>query len=425
MFRVALLEFRKNILSWASIPLAISWSAIALLRAQDWNGSWLSAVSYTSTTTAFMLAPVGAIVGLESSRRRANRFDEHVDVSCRSRTSITAMRLAVFLAAAFSPAALALATVSIVNFGSAASVHIVGLDQIAYASSMLILTCTLSFAAGMITPTPVAGAALGLLVGVLLGFFGDIPLSTAPDVRLASSRIILAAAISALAIGAVLLTTWISTFLSFERSATTLRVASTGLVVAGLAVAINAPVIAGDLRVGNPPPAEASCSDTRPRVCVWPDHENYLPELGTMAQRAERAIGSELKMPAVFREFGLTPGRNLTYAFVIQGESNLDGTTAGGLASTVLNTSLLEDYCEPRSQAAAKKRSDLVATLQYWLHARVAGGPENVSDGGNASVGQEGRRVLRMPEGVQRQWVARTTRSIRAIPCAVSADSKQ
>lgn len=420
MFRILAVEFKRNLLSWLIGPMSVAWILLVLLRKGEWAGSWLSANSYTATVTAFMLLPTGAILGLESSRRQCSGLIDYLRSSRRSKALASSLQLLLLTAIAFVPAAVALAVVWASNLPVAPTFELVGIDQIGYAASMIVLTCALSYAAGSVASSPAAGAILGLIVGVIVGFFGDIPLSTSPDIHLATSRMFLAAGVAILSFSAALLFSWWSSVSERQNAVASPRGASVVLVGAGLALTVNAAGVAGDLRVGNDPPVEEACTSSRPKVCVWPDHAYFLPDLEKMAARVAKLEGSGLRTPRSFREFGLDGGRDMTYAFTVQGQHSLPGLASEGFATTVLNSTLLPSYCEPRSQAAANKRSDLESTLKYWLHSRIAGSSEDVPDDGNGQVKGVGDRVLRSSAESQRAWSARTVKAILSIPCGES-----
>ncbi len=83
------------------------------------------------------------------------------------------------------------------------------------------------------------------------------------------------------------------------------------------------------------PPTDVPCSDTHPRVCVWPDNAALLPRLAETADRADAVAQTvDGRLMTQIDEFGLSDGDS----FGTQGEdtwffsSTLAGTIAYSLA---------------------------------------------------------------------------------------------
>jgi hypothetical protein len=361
---------------------------------------------------------MSALVGLDSARRAASGLDAYVRTSTRPALLTALPRLLATYVTTALPVVVVAVVIWAVN-GRSTSSAFVGTDQIVFAVLNLLLAVSLSSLAAVFTTGPVFGAVWGLAVGGFVSFFGDIPLSSAQDIRLSPERIQLLAAISLIVVLCLLVLPELLVRLQGGGTDQPVRLLVAAITVASLATLVNATGLAGDLRVGRPPPSERVCSPPAPAVCVWPDHASYLPALERFAARAERASQPGLAAPRAFEEFGLKAGRDATYSFLIQDRTpNGMWVTAGGLADTMLNAALLPGYCDPATQAAAARRSFLVANLQHWLRARIFGDPGAAGRFGGGPETAEARAILTQGQDGQRAWAEGALREIRGLDCA-------
>lgn len=173
--------------------------------------------------------------------------------------------------------------------------------------------------------------------------------------------------------------------------------------------ALAAAPAAGELRVERPASATTPLCDrageTAPRVCVWPEHRKYLPDLTRMAQRLGQTSQPGIKIPAWFYEFGLQRTQLGDRGFdVTEGHVR---AAAIAMAHQVFTESF--GRCRPpRKEIQAWQAID---NIHLWLEYRSMGQDPAVADKGLHVEGvseaqREAANAVRMPSVQQQQWVA-------------------
>lgn len=415
MNRIVWIEMRRSLLLWVLPPVTVLWLGLVLVNADAWVGSWQAAVTYTASGAAYALVPLAAVAGHDAARRAASGLNTYARLATRHRVLAIAPRhLAATLL--LLGAGLVVTLVVAARSSAAGPGAFDSWDQVVYCCAAVTLAVCLASVAGSLAPSALAGALWGLVIGGVMSYFGDIPLLPTPDVQIDRGRLVLCCAVALVAAAASVVAPAVGVQASPESATHRWLTAATALViVVCLAMVTGASALAGPLRSARPGPAMPACSAGRPAVCVWPDHSSYLPALTRMRDRARQAHASALAMPTEFSELGVRHGRDATYSFQVTSRSDRDlWQTAGGMASTVVNRTLVPTYCEPSSQSGAEHAATLQGNLHYWLQVRIFGGqrPAAVPDVVQA------RHILAQPDAQQKAWANRTVAQIRAVPCA-------
>jgi hypothetical protein len=280
-------ELRRCPIRWWSLP----YTAVIVIYLAVGFDRWYAIGSQTATTIQLgaalgtvIIAAGAAWTGVQHSR--AGQHDQLV-VGSRNPWVRESIPLAAVIVYAVAPVAAAVFATSIINlsWGRAGAVWP---SYIWLTLTTVILAVSTGYLLGRLLPSPftVAAAALTMTIVVFAGTDSDrMALATLygyPDVRLSgaalAARMALAALVTAIAIG-------VGAWREWARTKTVSHSVGPAVAVSGIVVATVAVYAAGPLQVERDYVGGAPCTETRPVVCVWYEHERYLPKMERYVER--------------------------------------------------------------------------------------------------------------------------------------------
>ncbi|MFF0450837.1 ABC transporter permease [Streptomyces sp. NPDC004609] len=408
------IELRRSPLLTA-FPVMIAVDLLVLFgRSRYWIGVWPEASVAAQVVTLFLGPVLAGVSAWQAGRSSRAGMPESLLAAARPGWRIQAARLAATLTLGFLAYVVGCLTATAVSFGDAGP-GFLWPSYLLLGASTLIIFASVGHLAGRWWPsaafTPVV-CALGCFISMLALPFKFNVLAGPPDQHLrplpVAVRLLCALALAALAVTAPPLRRSAERQMPRHGTPPHIRGAAIGSAAATL-IALAAAPAAGELRVERPVPATAPLCERAergaPRVCVWPEHRKYLPELTRMAQRLGRSAQPWLKSPDVFHEFGLRRTKWGDRGFDIA-EGHVR-TAAIAMADLVFTTSL--GRClPPREESRARRAMD---NIRHWLEYRSTGQDPAVADEGLHMEGvsaaqREATRAARMPETGQRKWLA-------------------
>lgn len=419
--RLLLLEARKSTLLWALVPIAVAWAAIAGSRIDTWLGSWPAASTSATTPIVYCGPVIGALCAYESARRGLSGLYDGAKLAPRSRWRGPLAHYLVHLVLAMVPLAVALVYVGARNLSTAPE-GFFRADYLAYTFATLVVLATGSYLAGTAVGSKLVGAVAGIAVSLVVVIYADTPLSGAPHLKVSAGRMGL---IAVLALGLVALTVvYASSATSNRATAPMVRRplgAAAGVVAAG-GLALAHVLVPSPIQVDRPTPGSPACSDTSPRVCLWPEHASYLSDITPLAERAAEAGDGVLQVPDTFYQYGVRD-RDITSSFQIMAHGPGLWFTAGGMASTLINAEVVPNYCPARDDEAETRRGTLTTELLYWLQSRIYGSEQPSEIQGDEYHAPEARELLQEPEQAQQEWAHATLNEILETPCAEGSEA--
>lgn len=371
------MELRRSPLRWW-LPVLIGLEVLALLgRGQWWIGEWPQTSVHAQIPAFYLAAVVAAAAEWSSARASRSRFELQIGAASRSRWRVEAMLLmstviygvGVYLAGAVCaavisagqmsegflwPSYLSLGLLLLVTF--AAIGHTVG--RMFDSHFVAPIVCALG--------SIIVIAAFGTSDGIGLFVLDGSPFKELSKTALLGHLM--------LAVATVLLA------LFGRRPARKVPIygpsPAMGITVAAVFLAALFVVsVSGPIQVSRPSPAQALCTPTAPRICLWPEDRKYLPDAAAMAQRMN-ALSGTFTVPSAFYEEGLAPpdagAAGPPGSFYILEGSMWDSSES--MADAILQDS------RPHGCAAtpANWSDSLVRAggeLSMWLAMHVYGGP--------------------------------------------------
>ncbi|MFE0681094.1 ABC transporter permease [Streptomyces sp. NPDC058961] len=411
------IELRRSPLLTA-FPVMIAVDLVVLFgRSRYWIGVWPEASVAAQVGTLFLGSVLAGVSAWQAGRASRAKMPEFLLGAARPGWRIEAVRLAATLTLGFLAYGAGCLVAAAVSFRDAGP-GFLWPSYLLLGASTLIIFASVGHLAGRWWPsagfTPVV-CALGCFISMLaLPFKFDV-LAGPPDTHLrplpVALRLLWALAFAVLAVTAPA---------RRSRSADDIPLRRMPRHVLGVAVVsamcclivVAAVSAAGELSVQRPASAVTPLCDRAdegaPRVCVWPEHRKYLPDLTRMAQRLGQTATAQpgVEVPAGFSEFGLhrtmlgDRGFDITEGHV--------RTAAIAMAHDVFTTSF--GQCRPpRSEFRAWQAID---NLQLWLEYRSMGQDPATADQGIHTEGaseaqREASGAARMSSAEQEKWVAR------------------
>ncbi|MBD0709073.1 MULTISPECIES: ABC transporter permease [unclassified Streptomyces] len=415
------IEVRRSPLLTA-FPLMIAVDLAVLFgRSRYWIGVWPEASVAAQIVTLFLGPLLAGVSAWQAGRASQAGMPEFLLAAARPGWRVEAARLAATLTLGFLAYGIGCLTAAAVSLGEAGP-GFLWPSYLLLGASTLVVFASVGHLAGRWWPspgfTPVV-CAMGCFISMLSLPFKFNVLAGPPDVHLRllplAVRLAVALALAVLAVTAPPLTR------KAERRAPRrnlpARTRGIALLAAiGAVAALTAAPYAGELREERPAsavePLCARADGKSPRVCVWPEHRKYLPELTGMAQRLGGTGEPWVEVPDEFREFGL-----LRTSWGDRGFDITEGhvrTAAFAMADRVFTTSV--GWCRPpRSEQRAWQAID---NLHMWLEYRATGEDPAVADEGLhltgvATAQREAGQAARMRPEEQRRWVAGERARIR------------
>ncbi|WP_409058790.1 ABC transporter permease [Streptomyces sp. SYP-A7185] len=408
-------ELRRSPLLTA-FPVLIAVDLLVLFgRSRYWIGVWPEASVAAQVVTLFLGPVLAGVSAWQAGRASRAGMPEFLLAAARPAWRIEAVRLAATLTLGFLAYGAGCLTAAAVSLGEAGP-GFLWPSYLLLGASTLIIFASAGHLAGRWWPsaafTPVV-CALCCFIGMLALPFKFTVLAGPPDTHMSplpvALRLLCALALAVLAVTAPPLRRRAERPAPHRKSPRHVRGVAVGSVAVSLAALAAAPA-AGELRVDRPASAVTPLCDraaaSAPRVCVWPEHRKYLPELTAMARRLDRVTMPWIKVPAEFREFGLRrTGLGDAGFDIAEGHVR---TAAIAMADQVFTESF--GLCGPPQEERRAWRS--MDNIHLWLEYEAMGQDPAVADAGLHVEGvsaarRDAARAVRMPSAEQRDWVER------------------
>lgn len=407
------IELRRSPLLTA-FPLMIAVDLVVLFgRSRYWIGSWPEASVAAQVVTMFLGPVLAGVSAWQAGRSSRAGMPEFLLAAARPGWRAEAVRLAATLTLGFLAYGIGCLVAATVSSGDAGP-GFLWPSYLLLGASALIIFASVGHLAGRWWPsagfTPIV-CALGSLISLSVLPFKFTLLAAPPDTyvrpQTVAVRVLCALALAVLAVTAPPLRRTAS---PRRKTPWHLRGVAAGSAACSLALLALAAPEDGQLTVARPSSSVTPLCDrageSAPRVCLWPEHRKYLPELTHMAQRLSRTGQPGIKVPDAFYEFGLRRTK--------LGDRGLDiaeghtRTAAIAMAGQVFNKSF--GRCRPPEDE--KRAWQARDNLSLWLEYQSTGQDPAVADKGLHMEGvSEAQRqatiAVRMPHAEQTKWVAR------------------
>lgn len=392
------IELRRSPLLTA-FPVLIAVDLLVLFgRSRYWIGVWPEASVAAQVVTLFLGPVLAGVSAWQAGRSSRAGMPEFLVAAARPGWQIEAARLTATLTLGFLAYGVGCLTAAAVSLGDAGP-GFLWPSYLLLGASTLIIFASVGHLAGRWWPsagfTPVV-CALGCFISMLTLPFKFNVLAGPPDTHVnplpVALRLLCALALAVLAVTAPPLRRRAERRTPRRNLPRHVRGIAVGAVVCSL-TALAAVPAAGELRVERPASATAPLCDRAdegaPRVCVWPEHRKYLPELTHMARHLERTGLPWVKVPSVFHEFGLRRTDLGDRGFdIAEGQVR---TAAIAMADQVFTASF--GQCRPPPDERRAWQS--VDNIHLWLEYEAMGQDPAIAD--------EGLHV----EGVDTAWAER------------------
>lgn len=407
------IELRRSPLLTA-FPVMIAVDLLVLFgRSRYWIGVWPEASVAAQIVTLFLGPVLAGVSAWQAGRSSRAGMPELLLAAARPGWQIEAMRLAATLTLGFLAYAIGCLTAAAVSLGDAGP-GFLWPSYLLLGASTLIIFASVGHLAGRWWPSPAFTpivCALGCFISMLALPFKFNVLAGPPDTHLSPApvalRLLCALALAVLAVTAPPLKRRAERQTPHRKLPRHIRGAAAASVVCSF-TALAAVPAAGELRVERPASATAPLCDradeSAPRVCVWPEHRKYLPELTQLAHHLDQADQPWIKVPAEFHEFGLRRTDLGDRGFDIA-EGHVR-TAAIAMADEVFTASF--GRCRPPQDERRAWQS--MDNIHLWLEYEAMRQDPSVADEGlhieGVSTAQrEATKAARMPSAEQQKWV--------------------
>ncbi|WP_019886151.1 DUF7224 domain-containing protein [Streptomyces purpureus] len=415
------IELRRSPLLTA-FPVMIAVDLAVLFgRSQYWIGVWPEASVAAQIVTLFLGPILAGVSAWQAGRCSRARMPEFLLAAAQPGWRIETARLAATLTLGFLAYGIGCLTAAAVSLSDAGP-GFLWPSYLLLGAATLIIFASVGHLAGRWWPspgfTPVV-CALGCFISMLALPFKFNVLAGPPDTHLSplplTVRLSLALALAVLAVTAPPRTSKSERQMPRWNLPRHTRSMVSGSAVCAL-VALAAAPAAGELRVERPASATAPLCDradeNAPRVCVWPEHRKYLPELTRMAQRLGRPTQPWIKAPNEFYEFGLrrTPLGDRGFD-IAEGHAR---TAAIAMADQVFTTSVGRCLPPPKERRAWQA----IDNIHLWLEYQAMGQDPAAADSGLHLTGvttaqREASAAARMTPAEQKKWIAQERSHLR------------
>ncbi|MEU5289493.1 ABC transporter permease [Streptomyces sp. CA-278952] len=413
------IELRRSPLLTA-FPLMLLVDLVVLFgRSRHWIGVWPEATVAAQIVTLFLGPVLAGVSAWQAGRASRAGMSEILLGAARRSWRTEAARLGATLTLGFLAYAIGCLTAAAVSWREAGP-GFLWPSYLLLGASTLLMFAAGGHLAGRLWPsaafTPVICALGGFIV--LLGTpFRFYVLAGPPDVQLSiapvAARLLLAVAVTILAVAIPAPWSRAGQKAPAKRFLPRHTRPAVFGAIALTVVALLALPAAGELKTERSASASqmlcAEANMTAPRVCVWPEHRKYLPELNKMAER----LGSQDwgKAPDTFYEYGLRRHQLGDGGFDIA-EGHVR-TAAIAMAHRTFVTSV--GRCRPpREERRVWQAMD---NIHLWLEYQAMGQDPAAADEGLNLVGvDEAQRtaaeVTRKSPSEQQAWLTQQTKHL-------------
>lgn len=425
MLTVYRIELRRSPLLIA-LPVLLSVDLAVLFgRSRYWIGVWPEASAATQVVTLFLGPVLAAVSAWQAGRSSRTGMGESLLASPRHSFWVEAQRLAATLTLGFLAYVIGGLAAAAVSFRSAGP-GFLWPSYLLLGAATLTLFAAVGHLVGRIWPSsafsPVVCALGGFVFMVSVGrSYGMFVLSGTPGYIVLpfpiTARLMLAGSLAVLAVVAPV--NAVGKCVPPRRVTWRSRGVAAGVSTVILATLIAFPA-AGDVQQDRQASAVNPLCDrarsTAPRVCVWPEHRKYLPELILMAERMDGVPQPWVKSPDVFYQEGLRPTKLGDSGFsVVEGHVR---PAAFAMANVVLEESLGSCVLPQDAVQAWEVRDQ----LHLWLEYRSMGtDPATADEGlhmeGVSGAQQAAAQAVRQSEALQSQWTSRLRADFEKAGC--------
>ncbi|MEU4096684.1 ABC transporter permease [Streptomyces sp. NPDC026673] len=398
-----------------AFPVMIAVDLLVLFgRSRYWIGVWPEASVAAQIVTLFLGPVLAGVSAWQAGRASRAGMPEFLLAAARPDWRIEATRLAATLTLGFLAYGIGCLTAAAVSLEDAGP-GFLWPSYLLLGASTLIIFSSVGHLAGRWWPsvafTPIV-CALGCFVSMLALPFKFNVLAGPPDTYIrplpVAIRLLLALALAVLAVTAPPLRRKVERQMPRRKLPRHIHAVAVGSVVCSL-TALAAIPAAGELRVERPASAAAPLCDrvdeSAPRVCVWPEHQKYLPELTRMARRLGQPTLPWIKVPDEFNEYGLQRTE--------RGDRGFDITEGHVRAAAIAMAHQVFTASFGRCGPPHKERRAWQAfdNIHLWLEYQAMGQDPVVADKGLHNDGafaaqREATKATRMPSAEQQDWVA-------------------
>ncbi|MFE3688060.1 ABC transporter permease [Streptomyces sp. NPDC059095] len=412
MLNVYRIELRRSPLLTA-FPVMIAVDLVVLFgRSRYWMGVWPEASVAAQVVTMFLGPVLAGVSAWQAGRSSRSGMPEFLLGAARPSWRIEAVRLAATLTLGFLAYGIGCLTAAAVSFGDAGP-GFLWPSYLLLGAAALIIYASVGHLAGRWWPsagfTPIV-CALGSLIALLVLPLKFDVLAGPPDTyvrpQTVAVRVLCAVALAVLAVTAPPLK---GRAVPRRKTPLHLRGVAAGAAACSLVLMALAAPKDGQLTVARPSSAVTPLCDRAsqdaPRVCVWPEHRKYLPDLTRMAQRLGQTGQPGMKAPDAFYEFGLRRTK--------LGDRGLDITEGHTRTAAIAmaHQVFTESFGQCRPPHHEKRAWQAIDNLHLWLEYRSMGQDPAVADRGlhMEGISEAQRQVttaVHMSSAEQQKWVA-------------------
>lgn len=409
------LQVRANALRWTVLPLIGVALLVLLSGSTRWRGTWPETGAAGQVPALFLsLFAAGAAAWVSGGQRR-HRLAEQTAAGAVSRARAEAWQLGVSLLLLLIPYLVGQA----VAFTVTARSFPVGVWLWAGYLVMGAFLVALATVWGWL-----CGKYLSSTFGPLVAVLGWLLLLLSPlgsdDLSAVSGPVEVTPSAGALTARWIALAALTATVLWAPGRPTPWRGARVGLAAPVLGVVVlTAVLLATTGLVARTPPAQALCVPGQVQICLWPEHEVYLPVVRAVGQRAQ-ALPAAFPRPQTMSEYGLT---FQTYEFeggeIVQSEGfDISEGRPRGVAQAAAGeiTTLVLDGCNLEKVTASPDPA--LEALAQWLTLYLADAAEpGQGPPGTELAYQAAREVRSDPLAAQFAWASEQLDAVRADFC--------
>jgi len=416
------LELRRSSLKWAVLPVTAAWAWLVFRLDVMWLGSWPAASGYSTALLPYAVVLFGGLTAWDSARRREEAPSAAVRLSRRS-LSANVAQFSASLIWSVIPFAVILIAISVRNIPNAPAGWFWP-SYLLFGFAMMIVAVSSAQLVGIVAPSQPLAAILGSFCGFVITFFGDVPLHAPVHLILNPARVASAVLFALLGLlFAILLPT-----LMYSSSASTIRsslVALAGITAIGILFGVIYTRQLGEIQIARPLDVDAVCTDSVPRVCVWPEHAAFLPKLEPIANGVAEAAHGVLPVPGTFLEQGLSGDQFAYNNFVFIGRDDGLWQVAKGFANGVLNTDATLQACLPATEHDWDEFGTASDQLAHWLAMRGFGGDRPGTWRGEFNDVTSATDAVQLSDGDQSRWAIEQVNRMHRVPCEPNVELEQ
>jgi hypothetical protein len=413
-------HLRTSPLRWLPVPLAALDLAVLLLRPNYWIGIWPE-TGAAAQVPAFYLSIIAAgSAAWASSAERRHRLGEQLAAGAVAAPRRDAFRLGAATVILVAPYLLGHA----IAFALTARTFPPGVGLWAGYLVMGLVALLLATAFGW-----AMGRLLSPVFAALCALLGWIVIEAVPG-SLVDMNVVSGPAwtgVDPLGIAARLaavLTLWLS--ILWLRGGGTRRTRLAAAAPAFAAVAVIGVFATTNGVSERPPPDRPLCVEGAIELCLWPEHERYLPMVEE-ANEAAADLPPVFLLPDRLDEFGLIRAEYLVdgHAFTqVEGDFTISEGNRWAIARAMANAIVNETFASCDWEAIRAEGDYTADALVRWIETELAGGglPEYRVEGapeGIVSAYREASDIANaLPEKEQHSWAAAQVEHVQGRYCA-------